>query len=1351
MQNQKKIVHTAQCCCSAFYPLFIILLCSLLFIRTPAYSQAPQICGGDLSGPLLSGDNYMVFGTGYRQPSAGVRPSSVNRIKTINDLPGVEHIWIPITSHTHELVAQQYEASSQMVYGAASRYSGGVATESSVFSAFWYQDYIGDGSGPKYLKTCTISTHGVYSVEAVHGNYLYGLRSGGGNFGFGVYFRMKKDGTGYTELYHFKGAYEKPDKLFLQYVYNGDGSPDTRYPVEFWGISFAGGSHGKGAVIKLELDGSAISTILDFTGQGGPKDGWNDTDGEGPIAIVRDVDSDVYVITQAGGLYNYGAIFMIGQDGIHRLKDFPAATGRPYGTPVVDKATMMLFGVCGSSNISEDGYLYSMYLGSGHAFNTNFVDFSSSPDVRSPISVVIGQDGRIYGNARRGTGSDQNTGLFAINQDGSNLELLEESIGCSIHVAEPADNSTNVSIAPTMVDSGTDESIFYQLSETTDFSGDVLQFHQESYDHSVEAPALKYGTTYYARARTFSDFFGPVTKFTTIAEPTGSYVISPANNTQEVSPTTLVKVLTVPGAGSYTVDLSYNPSFNFGYVSATSTSTDIQVPLLQSASTYYSRVKTNLNTEYGPIRQFTTHYAEKHAFVTNPANGSSHSHNTVPDIILNVVPGATTYTVELNTRPDFTGKSMVQSSQHSGDREFKFEGFVPGTTYYTRVTTDLSWSYWWGPTRSFTILPYSGPTIVVDPAGSSTNVSVRPIISALKVSNATNYTFQLSKTADFSGAGIDYVSTKNSTPENAVALEYATQYYARVKTNLYDYSFPISFTTRSAIQDTYVISPENGAMWLPIHDVEILCNTVWGAALYTVELNTSSDFTGTSFVQISSTPSIVFPELPLNATLHVRVKTDLSPQWSQATSFTTVFSWAAFPVSPEVGSTNVAQSPQIEFMPGISVRSYEMQLSPTADFTGQVLHFITDKPDRQPSNFQLGYSTTWYVRTKNDLWPDWTTWGSFTTQKEVDDAFVVIPADESINVPTNNLSVTSNRVLNSTTYTIEISTRPDFLEAISQTSTTNYQRSLTFNGLQTGRIYYARVKTEGTANEWGKVTSFTTTLPSSVVTSPAHNKNDVAPKTSVSVRSFPGASSYELNISTSNDFSTGVAVYNSSSTTFAINPLKYSTTYYTRVKTNISDYGTITQFTTHHPEKFSFVSSPVNGATNVAYNTLKVTANEVLGATSYTIELNTSPDFTGPWIAATSATANQRTLTFNGLEPSTTYYSRTRTNLPSGWGPVRSFTTTAATLPPPMETETEFGTWVKAYPNPFDRTFTTEVFAPGDAFISVTLFDLTGRELYRKEANTSFSEEIGEGLPQGMYLLKVMQGNTVVVRRMIKK
>jgi hypothetical protein len=64
---------------------------------------------------------------------------------------------------------------------------------------------------------------------------------------------------------------------------------------------------------------------------------------------------------------------------------------------------------------------------------------------------------------------------------------------------------------------------------------------------------------------------------------------------------------------------------------------------------------------------------------------------------------------------------------------------------------------------------------------------------------------------------------------------------------------------------------------------------------------------------------------------------------------------------------------------------------------------------------------------------------------------------------------------------------------------------------------------------------------------------------------------------------------------------------------------------------------------------------------------------------------------------------------------------------------------------------TAEVSASNDEIISVTLFDLAGRELYRKEASSKFTADIGGDLPQGMYLLKVMQGNKLVVRRIIKK
>jgi hypothetical protein len=245
-----------------------------------------------------------------------------------------------------------------------------------------------------------------------------------------------------------------------------------------------------------------------------------------------------------------------------------------------------------------------------------------------------------------------------------------------------------------------------------------------------------------------------------------------------------------------------------------------------------------------------------------------------------------------------------------------------------------------------------------------------------------------------------------------------------------------------------------------------------------------------------------------------------------------------------------------------------------------------------------------------------------------------------------------------------------------------------------------------------------------------------------------GVTNYQIEISESSDFSGTVHVVNTPDGLGKVNPpgLKYSTKYYARVKTNlVDDYGTVTTFTTHAPEKYSFVSSPVNGATNVPFNGLKATANIVYGATLYTIELNTSADFTGTSIVKTSAVANQRTLTFDGLQPSTTYYSRTKTNFPSDWGPTRSFTTAATAPPPAFVVEANE---LKVYPNPFERTFTIE--PNGSEEFNVSLIDLTGRELVKTQLIQQ-PTTLGDQLVPGIYLLRINENGRTTVKRMVKK
>ncbi len=268
------------------------------------------------------------------------------------------------------------------------------------------------------------------------------------------------------------------------------------------------------------------------------------------------------------------------------------------------------------------------------------------------------------------------------------------------------------------------------------------------------------------------------------------------------------------------------------------------------------------------------------------------------------------------------------------------------------------------------------------------------------------------------------------------------------------------------------------------------------------------------------------------------------------------------------------------------------------------------------------------------------------------------------------------------------------------------------------------------------------------LTEPNYATTEASVTPSLQVTKLAGVTNYRIEISANADFTGTVHVVNSTDGLGKISApgLKYSTKYYARVKTNlVDDFGTVTTFTTHAPEKYSYVTSPVHGATNVSVNNTQVTANIVYGATLYTIELNTKADFTGTSIVKTSASVNQRTLTFNGLLSSSTYYSRTKTNLPSNWGPTKSFTTIGAAPAPEFISEVND---VKVYPNPFERDFIIE--PVGSEEVNVTLVDLAGKELIK----TRLIQEptmLGDQLSPGIYLLRIKEKDgRISVKRMIK-
>ena len=156
------------------------------------------------------------------------------------------------------------------------------------------------------LHTFTGGTEGGYpsaSLIADSQGNLYGTTGGGGEWSYGVVFKLAPDGT-YTVLHAFTGT---------------DGmNPTTSLIADsqgnLYGTTGYGGASGAGVVFKLAPDG-AYTVLHTFTFS---------TDGGVPSALIADSQGNLYGTTFLGGVTGYGVVFKLTDTGFVTAIPFSA-------------------------------------------------------------------------------------------------------------------------------------------------------------------------------------------------------------------------------------------------------------------------------------------------------------------------------------------------------------------------------------------------------------------------------------------------------------------------------------------------------------------------------------------------------------------------------------------------------------------------------------------------------------------------------------------------------------------------------------------------------------------------------------------------------------------------------------------------------------------------------------------------------------------------------------------------------------------------------------------------------------------------------------------------------------------
>ncbi len=147
-----------------------------------------------------------------------------------------------------------------------------------------------DGSGYRVLKQFSGSDGSRPGDKlTLSGTTLYGTTHYGGSSGNGTIFKLNTDGTGFSVLKHFPADGTESDP-WAALVLCGE---------TLYGTLYEGGATSRGAVFRINTDGSEYAVVKRFTGG---------ADGAVPTALLLS-GSTLYGVAQGGGISNCGVLF----------------------------------------------------------------------------------------------------------------------------------------------------------------------------------------------------------------------------------------------------------------------------------------------------------------------------------------------------------------------------------------------------------------------------------------------------------------------------------------------------------------------------------------------------------------------------------------------------------------------------------------------------------------------------------------------------------------------------------------------------------------------------------------------------------------------------------------------------------------------------------------------------------------------------------------------------------------------------------------------------------------------------------------------------------------------------------
>lgn len=470
----------------------------------------------------------------------------------------------------------------------------------------------------------------------------------------------------------------------------------------------------------------------------------------------------------------------------------PAAAAplvKPYATIPADQAIVVATTVSVTATAVTGATSYTIEINTSPAFDgTGFI--KTGGKMQSFAGLVYGTKyyTRVKTNLSPNYGSVTSFSLATVDK--------------FTYVASPMNASTGANISLNVTSTAITGATTYTIEINPDQGFGVSTAQVKTGAKTQAFSGLAFDTRYYTRVKTnLSPTWGPTKYFNTGTAVSLCYVTSPGNNATKVSYQPTIKVNDIH-ASSYLVEIATDNLFTTGVITGTSSTINVPLSGLSYKTKYYAHVASDLGAGFGPVRSFTTESPVDVSYLSSPANNATNVSYSV-NLVANVVPGATQYTIEANTDSGFTPETAIVKSGPSRTIGFSL---AQDTKYYVRVTTDLNEGLWGMTIRSFTTGDALSLSYITSPKNNGTGVPTTVNVTSNIVPGATTYTIQLDLTPAFGSP----LSKSGTRTQKFTGLNPSTTYYARVSTNL----TPGVFGATSSFTTANPLAREGDADWV---------------------------------------------------------------------------------------------------------------------------------------------------------------------------------------------------------------------------------------------------------------------------------------------------------------------------------------------------------------------------------------------------------------------------------------------------------------------------------------------------------------------------------------------------------